>query len=123
MAGYASRGGLNARGGQEQVAIDVGKFDFDSQVDDLRGHVKKLKDLGIAIGEESKQTGELINSLEGTMERAKLTMRRAMGRLNVAYRRAQSNHMLFLLLFAIAMFTALYVLGKVYRIGRAVLGG
>ncbi len=47
------------------------------------------------------------------MERAKLTMRRAMGRLNVAYRRAQSNHMLFLLLFAIAMFTALYVLGKV----------
>lgn len=26
----------------------MGKFDFDSQVDDLRGHVKKLKDVGKA---------------------------------------------------------------------------
>jgi hypothetical protein len=47
------------------------------------------------------------------MERAKLVMRRAMGRLNIAYKQAQSNHMLFLVLFAILLFTGLYVLSKV----------
>lgn len=47
------------------------------------------------------------------MERAKLVMRRAMGRLNIAARQARSNHMLYLVLFAVAMFTVLYVLGKV----------
>lgn len=47
------------------------------------------------------------------MERAKLVMRRAMGRLNIAFRQAQSNHMLYLILFAFLMFTVLYVLGKV----------
>ncbi|KXZ49734.1 hypothetical protein GPECTOR_20g591 [Gonium pectorale] len=110
MAGYSSRGGLSSRQQQDQVAIHVGKFDFDSE-------------LSLAIEDEQKQQGELINSLEDTMERAKLVMRRAMGRLNIAYRQAQSNHMLFLVLFAILLFTALYILGKVYRIGRAVLGG
>ncbi len=27
----------------------MGKFDFDSQVDDLRGHVKKLKDVSTIV--------------------------------------------------------------------------
>ncbi len=49
------------------------------------------------------------------MERAKLVMRRAMGRLNIAYRQAQSNHILYLVLFAVVMFTILYILGKVRR--------
>ncbi|KAG2488779.1 hypothetical protein HYH03_012776 [Edaphochlamys debaryana] len=124
MAGYG-RPGLSTRPGQQQdqVAINVGKFDFDSEIDGLRGHVKKIKQLSLAIEDEQKQQGELINSLEDTMERAKLVMRRAMGRLNIAYKQAQSNHMLFLILFALLMFTALYILGKVYRLGRAVLGG
>ncbi|GIL87321.1 hypothetical protein Vretimale_1728 [Volvox reticuliferus] len=123
MSGYASRGGLSARQqAQDQVAINV-KFDFDSEVEGLRGHVQKLKHLSLAIEDEQKKQGELINSLEDTMERAKLVMRRAMGRLNIAYRQAQSNHMLYLVLFALLMFTVLYVLGKVYRIGRAVIGG
>ncbi len=42
----ARRGGLSARPGgqqQDQVAIHVGKFDFDAEVDGLRGHVKKIK--------------------------------------------------------------------------------
>ncbi|GLC44282.1 hypothetical protein PLESTB_000760700 [Pleodorina starrii] len=124
MAGYASRGGLSARQQtQDQVAINVGKFDFDSEVEGLRSHVQKIKQLSLAIEDEQKKQGELINSLEDTMERAKLVMRRAMGRLNIAYRQARSNHMLYLILFALLMFTVLYVLGKVYRIGRAVVGG
>ncbi|PNW79193.1 hypothetical protein CHLRE_09g405600v5 [Chlamydomonas reinhardtii] len=122
MAGYPSRGGLSSRQ-QDQVTINVGKFDFDSEVEGLRGHVKKIKQLSLAIEDERKEQGEIINSLEDTMERAKLVMRRAMGRLNIAARQARSNHMLYLVLFAVAMFTVLYVLGKVYRIGRAVLGG
>ena len=56
------------------------------------------------------------------MERAKLMMKRTMGRLNVAYRQARSNHLLFVVLFGLFMFMALYVIAKVYRIGRRILG-
>lgn len=124
--GYTSRGGLNPRtlhGQQDQIAINVGsKFDFDSEVEDLRGHVKKLKQLSRAIEDETRQQGEIINGLEDTLERAKLLMTRTMGRLNVAYRQARSNHLLFIVLFGIAMFIGLYILGKMYRIGRSIVG-
>ncbi|PNH06343.1 hypothetical protein TSOC_007333 [Tetrabaena socialis] len=148
MSGYRGAG-LSARPGQaqEQVAISIDKFDFDSEVEGLRGHVKKIKQMSLAIEVEQKQQGELINSLvrhghagklgsragpggsgkdrmgpklgpagrmerEDTVERAKLMMRRAMGRLNLAYKRGGSNHMLLLVLFALCAFAVLYVLGK-----------
>lgn len=56
------------------------------------------------------------------MERAKALMKRTMGRLNVAYRQARSNHLLFVVLFGLAMFMALYIVAKIYRVGRSILG-
>ncbi len=47
------------------------------------------------------------------MERAKLALRRATTRLNVAYKQAKSNHLLYLVLFAVALFTCVYMLAKV----------
>ncbi len=56
------------------------------------------------------------------MERAKLALRRTMKRLNVAYRQAQSNHLLYLALFAMALLLSVYVAAKVYHLGSRVFG-
>ena len=56
------------------------------------------------------------------MERARLVLRSAMGRMNVAYRQAKSNHMLFVVLFAVFLFFGLYVLAKFYRFGKRLVG-
>jgi len=59
---------------------------------------------------------------EEAMERASVTLKRTMGRLNVVYKQAQSNHLLFLVLFAIVLFIGIYIIAKVYRLGRRIIG-
>lgn len=59
---------------------------------------------------------------EDTMERARHVLRSAMGRMNIAFKQVRSNHMLFLILFAVFLFFGLYVLAKFYRLGRMVVG-
>jgi hypothetical protein len=56
------------------------------------------------------------------MERARAALHSARKRLNVAYHRARSNHMLFLLLFVVALVTGVYALARIYRLGRAITG-
>ena len=56
------------------------------------------------------------------MERAKLALRRTVGRLNVVYKQAQSNHMLGLVLFIMLLSLTLYILSKVYRFGSHFFG-
>lgn len=56
------------------------------------------------------------------MESARAALQRSMKRLDVAYRRAGSNFMLYVLLFGLALFMAVYALAKVYRLGRRVVG-
>jgi protein transporter SFT1 len=56
------------------------------------------------------------------MERARTSLKRTMGRLNIAYRQAQSNHMLLLVLFALGLFISIYVISKIYKLGRHIVG-
>lgn len=56
------------------------------------------------------------------MERARAGLKHTMGRLNKVYRQAQSNHMLALVLFAVVLFVGIYIVAKIYRLGRHVLG-
>lgn len=86
-----------------------------------RGHVARIKGLSLAIDDERRQQGELIKNLEEALERAGAGLKRAMKRLNVAYRQAGSWHLLWLMLFAAVLFTVVYMLGKLYRLGAAVL--
>mmetsp|Transcript_11986 Transcript_11986/g.21260 ORF Transcript_11986/g.21260 Transcript_11986/m.21260 type:complete len:126 (+) Transcript_11986:331-708(+) len=111
--GYTSRDGLNARpGAADQVQIQMDRFDYDKEVDGLREGVGRLKGMANAIHEESKVQGEIINTLEDTMERAKMGLQRATKRLNVAYRQASSCHLLWLVLFAFALFFTVYLMAK-----------
>lgn len=59
---------------------------------------------------------------EDSLESARMVLKRTMGKLNVVYKQAQSNHLLLLVVFAVFLFLALYVLSKVYKIGRHVMG-
>lgn len=122
--GLTSRSGLSSRpnpNDQVQIHINPGKFDFDSEVEGLRAHVGKIKQLSLAIEDERKQQGEIINSLDEALEKAKLALRRAMGRLNIAYKQAQSYHLLFLLLFIVVFVLGLYIVAKVYKLGSSIL--
>jgi len=58
---------------------------------------------------------------EGAMEKAKLMMSKAMTRLNVVYKQSKSNLMLYVVLFAIAIFMLVYVSKKIYRLGRLIV--
>jgi hypothetical protein len=44
-------------------------------------------------------------------------------RLEGAYRQAGSNFWMYIALFALAIFFLVYILAKLYRLGRLVLGG
>ena len=81
----------------------------------------RIKQMSLAIDEEARTQGELVKSLEAALERASAGMGRAARRLNVAYRQAKSNHLLYLALFAMALFTLVYFLAKAVRVGKAIL--
>lgn len=72
-----------------------------------------------AIGEESKLTASVMDSLEGAMDQARASLRKTMRRLNRAWEDGKGgNHVLHLVLFAICLFFALYFWHKLWRILR-----
>lgn len=138
------RDGLNSRSQHpDQVQIHIGKgFDFDSEVDDLRKHVGRIKQvrernfawrqsgfdqeikmpqMSMQIDEERKEQGRIINSLEDAMERARDSLKRTMMRLKIQYQRASGSHLLILLAFAVFLLLGVYIIAKVYRLGRNIL--
>lgn len=52
------------------------------------------------------------------MDKAKMVLGKATRRLNIVYKQSKSNLMLYVVLFAIGLFTVVYVLKKLYRLGR-----
>ena len=68
-----------------------------------------------AIGEESRLTGQVMEGLESAMEQARLSLKKTMKRMGRAMEQARSNHMLYLILFAVALFFALYFWNRVYK--------
>lgn len=50
-----------------------------------------------------------------TLERSTAALKQGMRKLNKAYKQSKSNHLLYLVLFALAIFTALYLFAKAYR--------
>jgi predicted PurR-regulated permease PerM len=69
-----------------------------------------------AIGEESRLQKEQAESLEDLMEKAKVELKRGMRRLSRAFQQSKSNHLLYLVLFCVAVFAFLYVWAKFYRL-------
>lgn len=81
---------------------------MDHAVEDLRSHVQKLKGVATAITEENQLQRQILDSLEETMEKVKGALKGTMKRLNRAYKDSKSNHVTYLVLFALAMFFMVY---------------
>lgn len=71
-----------------------------------------------AIGEENRLTAQVMDSLETAMEQARLSLRKTMKRLGRAFRQSKSNHMLYLMLFGLAMFFAVFFWSKLSRLWK-----
>ena len=69
-----------------------------------------------AIHEENRLTGQVMDSLEGAMDQARASLKKTMRRLGRAYEQSRSNHMLYLILFALALFFGLYFWNRLYRL-------
>lgn len=69
-----------------------------------------------AIQEENRLTGQVMDSLEGAMDQARASLKKTMRRLGRAYEQSRSNHMLYLILFALALFFGLYFWNRLYRL-------
>ena len=55
------------------------------------------------------------------MEKARTGLRKTMRRLNRTYEQSKSNHILYLLLFAVGVFVLLYSWLKFYRLVKCIL--
>lgn len=85
----------------------------DREIDALRAGVGRLKGLSRTIQEEHRSVADLTTRLEGALEAAAATLKATRKRLDRAYRQNKSNHLLHVLLFALACFFLLYFWSKV----------
>lgn len=69
-----------------------------------------------AISEENRLTTQVMDGLESAMEQARASLKKTMKRLGRAYEQSRSNHMLYLILFALALFFAVYFWNRLYRL-------
>lgn len=127
--GFPSRNALHARSGasssyaadQGQVSINMpDAFDIDSEVEGLQGQLGRLKQVARAIGEENVLQSQAANSLEEVLDQAGLAMKKGMRRVNRALQQSKSNHFLYLALFCLAIFFALYLWARIYRFVKKV---
>lgn len=61
---------------------------------------------------------DISKAQEEAMEKARAGLRKTVRRLNRTYEQSKSNHILYLLLFAVGVFTVLYTWIKFYRMIR-----
>jgi 3-methyladenine DNA glycosylase/8-oxoguanine DNA glycosylase len=121
---HTHRPGLNARqslfatsdqSDQMQVAIEAGtNFELDNEIEQLRSSVGRLKQVSTAIAEESRLTQQVLDSLEHAIQAAQVNLKATMKRLNRVFKRAKSNHMIYLLVFALAVFFAVFMFNKIH---------
>ena len=72
------------------------------------------------IGDEADVNRDLAERLEESLDAAKAALKAGAKRLDRAFRRGRSNHMVYLMLFVVAVFSFIYVAGKVRGVARGV---
>ena len=71
-----------------------------------------MKAMSRAIGAEAKEQGKLMDSLEASMEQAKSMLNMGMKKLNRVARQGKSWHLVYLVLFAVALIVVVLFLAK-----------
>jgi protein transport protein SFT1 len=102
-----------------EISIDGGlAYDVDAEIDQLRSSVGRLKEVSSAIHEENRLTSQVMDSLMGVMETARLTLRQTMKKLDRVARKTRSNHVVYVVLFAFALIMGAYFWSRVSRMLR-----
>lgn len=122
---YASASGLTSRpngvaSGSGEFAMDMPgpSHDLDDEVAGLRSKVKLLKNMSNRIGEEATIRGELIDALTIDFSSSDAAMRDVRKKLERAYERAKSGHLMSLMFFALCAFFGMFVFVKFGRVIR-----
>lgn len=125
--GMANRSRLNNRQSSSlfnqnmQVeSMEAGVYDVDEDIMDLHSSVLKLKSVSKAIQEESSITGKILETLESSMDIAKVTLKQTMKRLDRVSKKTRSNHVLFVVLFGVVIFFCVFLWLKVRNLLRFV---
>ncbi|KAI8109081.1 hypothetical protein M9435_005497 [Picochlorum sp. BPE23] len=123
LRGYASRSGLSSRQSlfgnssqsheQLEINMEAGTYDIDEDIADLHSSVKGLKHVSRAIQEETSLTQQIVETLENSLDMAKMTLKQTMKRLDRVSKKSRSNHVLYVLLFGLALFFCAYFWIKV----------
>ena len=101
-------------------SMEAGVYDVDEDIMDLHSSVLKLKNVSKAIQEETTITGRILETLESSMDMAKLTLKQTMKRLDRVSKKTRSNHVLFVVLFGILIFFMVFFWIKVRNFLRFV---
>ena len=118
MRGRAGGSGAD----QAQVAMEMGTFDLDGEVDSLRQKVGRMKRLAGDIGDESRLQGQLLANLDETLQKARQGVKRGLRKMDKAFKQVNSNHILYLMAFVVMLFLGMYVWAKTYRAVKFVGG-
>ena len=94
-------------------SMEAGVYDVDEDIMDLHASVRRLKHVSKAIQEETTVTGKILEALSSSMESASLTLKQTMKRLDRVSRKTRSNHVLYVVVFGVAIFFAVFFWIKV----------
>lgn len=118
-ASYRSREGLSTRpaasSDEIQLQIDPMQGDLDDEISGLHGQIKRLKSVAREIESEAKYQNDFLNQLQMTLIKAQAGVKNNMRRLNRSIIQQGSNHIVHVVVFALLIFTMLYLYSKISR--------
>ncbi|KAJ4701411.1 Bet1-like protein [Melia azedarach] len=118
-ASYRSRDGLSTRpvaGSDEiQLRIDPINADLDDEITGLRSQVRQLRNVAQDIHSEASFQKDFLDQLQMTLIKAQAGVKNNMRRLNKSIVKNGSNHIVHVVLFALLLFTVLYLWSKMFR--------
>ena len=120
------RGGLNNRQSSllnqnmQVESMEAGVYDVDEDIMDLHSSVLRLKNVSKAIREEASITGKILETLESSMDMAKVTLKQTMKRLDRVSKKTRSNHVLYVVLFGVLIFFCVFFWLKVRNLLRLI---
>jgi|Transcript_6460 protein transporter SFT1 len=120
------RGGLNNRQSSllnqnmQVESMEAGVYDVDEDIMDLHSSVLRLKNVSKAIREEASITGKILETLESSMDMAKVTLKQTMKRLDRVSKKTRGNHVLYVVLFGVVIFFCVFFWLKVRNLLRFV---
>ncbi|OAY66899.1 bet1-like protein At4g14600 [Ananas comosus] len=116
---FRSREGLTARPAASseeiQLRIDPMHGDLDEEIDGLHRKIRQLKGVAQEIESEAKYQNDFLAQLQMTLIKAQAGVKNNMRRLNKSIIQQGSNHVAYVILFALMCFFVVYLLSKFSR--------